>query len=160
MEGIAAAPRRPVALKAQKNTARRRRSISWMPLVARHCAPCGKGACAATTAWAIPSSPSCFASGQWHSVDEGYADSVSPLNETGTPAKLRLGKVSWRSIGSRNLRLMMSKKSAGQRQPPTVEDVARVKSGFAKKLGGSAPPPAHVRRIERAAAKVPGKGGR
>lgn len=48
----------------------------------------------------------------------------------------------------------MSKKQAGQRQAPTVTDVARMKSGFAKQQGGATPPPEHIRRIESVASKA------
>lgn len=53
----------------------------------------------------------------------------------------------------------MSKKPTGPHQAPTVADVARMKSGYAKTLGGSTPPPQHVRRIESAASKAAAKGG-
>lgn len=54
----------------------------------------------------------------------------------------------------------MSKKPAGQRQAPTVADVARMKSGFAKQQGGATPPPGHIRRIESAASKAATKEGK
>jgi CubicO group peptidase (beta-lactamase class C family) len=54
---------------------------------------------------------------------------------------------------------MMSKKTQTPPKPPTVADVARMKSGFAKEKGGSTPPPAYVRRIESAAARVVKKPG-
>jgi len=54
----------------------------------------------------------------------------------------------------------MTKKDGQTRQVPKVADVARMKSGFAKSHGGSTPPPPHVRRIERSAAKAAAKGGK
>jgi hypothetical protein len=54
----------------------------------------------------------------------------------------------------------MSKKPAGAGKPPSVADVARIKSGHDKKAGGKTPLPAHVRRLESAAAKDPSKEGR
>jgi hypothetical protein len=54
----------------------------------------------------------------------------------------------------------MSKRPEAQRQPPTVADVARMKSGFAKQQGGATPLPPHIRRIESAASKTATKGGK
>jgi len=54
----------------------------------------------------------------------------------------------------------MSKKTPDPRQAPTVADVARMKSSYAKYGGGNTPPPQYIRRIESAASKVVVKGGK